>query len=296
MPEPTPFPLPVPSPRHTRPVLVAVAHGSRDPRAGEVLDHLVHRMRSLAPDTDVRLSYVDHTRPSISQALDSVAEQASSAVVLPLLLSAASHSKGDIPGSIAAARTRHRGLTVSYGRVLGPHPLLIDALQQRLTDSGVELDSALVLASAGSADPESNAEVAKVARLLWEVRPGGPVEVGFASATTPTVSHALSRLRRLGYEQIAVAAYFLAPGQFLDGVKAAAIGPAGVAAADTVTVTEPLADTDAVARLVLDRYAEALAGQARMNCDCCMYRAPWPGHEQRVGQHQVPHAHPAERR
>jgi sirohydrochlorin cobaltochelatase len=213
-----------------------------------------------------------------------------------LLLSAAAHSKGDIPGAIAAARVRHPGLRISYGRVLGPHALLVEALQQQLTASGVAPESAIVLAGAGSTDPDANGEVAKVARLLWEVRPGGPVEVGFASATTPTVSHALSRLRRLGYEQIAVAAYFLAPGQFLDGVKAAAIGPAGVAAADTVTVTEPLADTDAVARLVLDRYAEALAGQARMNCDCCMYRAPWPGHEQRVGQHQVPHAHPAERR
>ncbi|MBA3293428.1 MAG: sirohydrochlorin chelatase [Geodermatophilaceae bacterium] len=287
MPQLNSIQVPLPARRRTRPVLLATAHGSRDPRAGEVLDRLVHRIRSLAPDTDVRQSYVDHMSPSISQALSSLGEEAASAVVLPLLLSAAAHSKGDIPGAIAAARVRHPGLRISYGRVLGPHALLVEALQQQLTASGVAPESAIVLAGAGSTDPDANGEVAKVARLLWEVRRAGPVEVGFASATGPTVSEAVSRVRRLGYEPIAVAAYFLAPGRLLDSVATAAAG---------VKLTEPLGDTDAVARLVLERYAEALAGQARMNCDCCVYRTPWPGHEQRVGALQRPHQHPEQHR
>ena len=34
-----------------------------------------------------------------------------------------------------------------------------------------------------------------------------------------------------------------------------------------------------VAELVLDRYREALAGDAHMNCDLCVYRHALPGYE-----------------
>jgi cobalt/nickel transport system ATP-binding protein len=36
------------------------------------------------------------------------------------------------------------------------------------------------------------------------------------------------------------------------------------------------------AHVRLDRYREALAGDARMNCDLCAYRVPLPGREDRV--------------
>lgn len=284
MPQSAPLLLYNPSHR-AQPVLLAVAHGSRDPRARDVFDRLVLRIRRLAPDVDARLSFVDHANPPVSRALDGIAAEAPAAVVVPLLLSAASHSKGDIPGSITAARSRHPRLTVDYGRVLSPHPLLLEAMQQRLAAAGVPAGSAVVLAAAGSADPEANADVARVARLLWEVRRGAPVEAAFASATGPTVAAAVDRLRRLGHVQIAVASYFLAPGRLLDAVVADAPG---------LSMTEPLGDTEAVARLVLERYAEVVAGQARMNCDCCVYRTPWPRHEQRVGQPQRQHPHPGE--
>lgn len=277
--------LPTPS-RAAAPVLLAVAHGSRDPRAGDALGRLVRRVRLLSPNTDVRLSYVDHTNPSVGTALATLGEQGSPTVVVPLLLSAAAHSKSDIPGTIATARSRHPGLRISYGRALGPHPLLLEALQQRLTEAGVRVDDAVVLASTGSADPEANADVARLARLLWELRGGAPVEAAFATTTSPTVSDVASRLRRPGHNRVAVASYFLAPGRLLDAVAAGVPG---------VMVTEPLADTEPLARLVVERYAEALAGAATMNCDCCIYRTPWPGRENRVGQPQRPHQHPGGR-
>jgi len=284
VPHPVPVLLPAPS-RRGRPVLLAVAHGSRDPRAAAALDRLTERVRRLDAECDIRLSYVDHTTPSLGQALAEVAEQGQSAAVVPLLLSAAAHSKGDIPGSILAARATYPTLRIGYGRVLGPHPLLLEALQHQLAVAGAPDDAAVVLAGTGSADPAANAEVAGLARLLWEVRGGSPVDVAYASATSPTVPEAIARLDRLGHDRVAVASYFLAPGRLLDAVIAAAPG---------TTVTEPLADTEAVARLVHERYAEALAGTAAMNCDCCVYRTTWPGHEHRVGQPQRPHPHPAE--
>lgn len=276
----------------TAPALLAVAHGSSDPRASETLDRLVERVSRLLPGVDVRISYVDHVDPSVSRALRFVADSGRPAVVLPLLLSAASHSKGDIAGTVRMVRRERPTLRVSYGNVLGPHPLLLSAVAASLTAAGVSPDAAVVLAAAGSADPDANADVARTARLLFEWRQGGPVEVAFATHTRPSIPEALDRLRRLGYDaaagQIAVASYFLAPGKLPDLVAgmAADVGP--------VPVTAPLADSDLVAELVVERYRAAAQGMATINCDSCVHRVPWPGRESKVGAEQHPHTHPSD--
>jgi hypothetical protein len=36
--------------------------------------------------------------------------------------------------------------------------------------------------------------------------------------------------------------------------------------------------------LVWERAVEAVAGEVRMSCDVCSYRAPFPGRESRAGQ------------
>ena len=276
----------------TAPVLVAVAHGSRDQAAARAHRGLVDRIRVAHPEVEVRLAYLDHADPSVYRTLRGYARDGRDAVVVPLLLVAASHARGDVPAAIqaaagirAAAGNRAR---FGYARVLGPHPLLLRALRDRLATVGGPDSAALVLAAAGSADPDANAEVARTARLLWEWRGGtAPVEAAFASATTPTVPEAIERLRRLGHEPVAVASYFLAPGR-LPGLVSAAARTAGVA------VTEPFADTDEVAALVWERYVEAAEGPVPANCDTCVYRAPWPGQEHRVGAPQRIHPHPSD--
>jgi sirohydrochlorin cobaltochelatase len=50
-----------------------------------------------------------------------------------------------------------------------------------------------------------------------------------------------------------------------------------------VNVGSHLGADDRLAALVMERYREAGAGGALMNCDCCIYRAPLPGYERRVG-------------
>lgn len=267
------------------PLLLVVAHGSRVPASALVHTDLLGRIRTAAPELTVELAYVDHVAPSVSRALDAAAGAGRAVVVVPLLLSAASHSKGDVPAAIHEARGRHPGARIDYALVLGPHPLLVQALERRLSEAGVDPATAVVLAAAGAADPEANAEVARTARLLFEHRRGGPVVAAFSSATTPTVAEAVRQLQTLGYDEVAVSLFFLAPGRLPDIAVRAAAGP----------VAAPIGATDAVAQLVVLRYREALAGRAVMNCDCCIYRTPWPGREDAVGQPQQVHPHPADR-
>ena len=49
-----------------------------------------------------------------------------------------------------------------------------------------------------------------------------------------------------------------------------------------------------VADLLVERYAEAIGGDIRMNCDVCVHRVALPGFEEKVGAAATPHYHPDE--
>jgi sirohydrochlorin cobaltochelatase len=150
----------------------------------------------------------------------------------------------------------------------------------------------VVLVGRGSTDPDANAEVAKVARLLWEGRGYDEVGLAFISLTGPSVPAALERARRLGAARIVVAPYFLFPGVLPDRVAAQSRNFARRYPAADVRVAGLIGDCDDLAGLVLERYREALAGDIRMNCDTCAYRVALPGFADKVGRPQTPHHHP----
>jgi len=270
-------------------VLLAVGHGSKDPASQEGVRALLARCRALRPGLRTADGYVDNAPPSVRRAIAELAGSGvDDAVVLPLLLTPASHSKTDLAASVQAGRLSHPGLRLRYGRPLGPHPALVEVTDARLAEAGARPGDPVVLVAGGALDPDANAQVAATARLLWEGRGWASVDVAFASTTGPTVPEALDRLRRLGHDRAAVARYFLGPGRLPRLVERLARGVPGL----EVVVSAPLGVSDAMARLVLERYDEARRGDLRMNCDVCLYRVPMPGHEDAVGRPQEPHTHP----
>ena len=269
-------------------VLLGVAHGSKTPESQQVVEALLARVAELRPGLRTVPAYVDNASPSIARALrELVAQGVDDVVVLPLLLSPASHSKTDVAASVQAGRIAHPGLRLRYGRPLGPHPVLVDVLARRLSEVGVT-DGPVVLAAGGSLDPDANAQVAATARLLWEGRGFASVDIAFASTTGPSVVEAVTRLRDLGATRVALARYFLGPGYLPRLVETQARSVEGVA----VVASEPLGVSDGLAGLLAGRYDEVLGGDTRMNCDACVYRIAMPGREQAVGAPQVPHSHP----
>lgn len=236
--------------------LLAVAHGSADPRAAETVSAVFERVRSLRPGLDVRVSYLDHVAPSAATALEELAARgAGEAVVLPMLLTSAYHSKVDLPGVLVKARERSPWLRVHYAHTLGPHPLLLDAVERRLEEAGARPgpDTALVLASAGSSDPEANATVSAMASELAARGPWREVAVAYASATLPRPGEAVTALRERGASRVAVATYLLAPGFFADRVRDQSVR------AGARVVSAALGDAPELARVVLERYDAAVA-------------------------------------
>ncbi|MEV7392536.1 MULTISPECIES: sirohydrochlorin chelatase [unclassified Streptomyces] len=233
------------SPRPGPPALVLVAHGSRDPRALSTVRALMDRVRELRPGLPVHLGHIELNEPLLPDTLAALGD--AEAVLVPLLLSRGYHVKQDIPEMAAASPARTR-----VAAPLGPHPLLVDTLHARLLEAGWRHRpaSAVVLAAAGSRDPESRLDTHHTARLLAE-RLGVPVVPAYASAATPTVEEALTALRARGRHRIAIASYFTAPGRF--ATECASHAP--------WTAAAPLGAHDAMAALILHRYEQALGAE-----------------------------------
>ncbi|GAA1902658.1 sirohydrochlorin chelatase [Streptantibioticus ferralitis] len=235
------------------PVLLVIAHGSRDPRHAATVRALCARVRSLRPGVRVEAGFLDHCAPSVPQVIDRLAaEGVREVVALPLLLTRAFHAKSDIPAVLREASAPHGGLTIRQAGVLGPSPLLTTAMERRLCEAGVDLEdrgaTGIVLASAGSTDPEANAVIAEIARE-WRRTGWCAVRPAFASASLPRTSDAVRGLRAEGARRVAVVPYVIAPGFLPDRIAQ------GAAEADVLAPV--LGDAPEVARLVLLRYAAA---------------------------------------
>ena len=215
---------------------VVVAHGSSDPHAASALGELVplvaHRAKERGLSVpDLRIAYLGHAAPSVPQVMRAFGPDMR-VRVLPLLLTAAYHSKTDLPRVLA--RT---GVPVRYGNPLGPHPLLLRALE-----------------------PAANATIARLA-AGWQAAAGWfAVRPAYASAAGPTPAQAVTELRIAGARRVVVASYLLAPGLFADRIRDASLAAGADAVSPPLLPWPPATAGDAasvVADVLLVRYIEA---------------------------------------
>jgi sirohydrochlorin ferrochelatase len=237
----------------TAPALVALAHGSRDPRSAGTVTALVDEVRRMRPDLRIEPAFLDLCRPSFPVVVDRlVGAGYDEVVVVPLLLTEAYHAKVDVPEAVAAATARHERLRIRATGVLGLEPAFLEVLDRRLrsalSEARVRELDALVLAAAGSSDQLANQAVARLARL-WGARHRLPTVAAFASAAPPATGEAVRQFRAEGRRHIAVGSMFLAPGMLPDRAAELALE------AGAVAVSQPLGADPQVARTVLARYA-----------------------------------------
>jgi sirohydrochlorin cobaltochelatase len=286
------------------PALLIVGHGTRSQAGVAEYLALADRVRALvparAPGVAVGTGFIELSPPPISAAVaELVAGGHRHLVVVPLVLFDAGHAKTDVPASVNLARADHPGARFTYARALGVHPHLLAVVVERLEATvpvAQRADTAVLLVGRGSSDPDANAELHRVARLLWEGREWPLVEPAFVGLTGPRVPAGLARLRALGARRIAVMPYFLFTGILEERIGAQAQAFAADHPDTHVAVTRWLGPDDRVAGLVLDRYAEAVAGPVPRSCDMCLHRVALPGFDAQVGAPLRPHAHPDDAR
>ena len=125
-----------------RPPLLLAGHGTRDPAGVAAFAAFTTRLHArFAPQgIDVAGGFIELSAPPLRDAVTELTGRGHRRVVaVPLVLSAASHAKSDIPAALARERARHPGLDWSYGRPLGPHPVLLDLLAARIAEQAGQM-------------------------------------------------------------------------------------------------------------------------------------------------------------
>ena len=118
------------------PALVALAHGSRDPRSAATIKSLVAEVKAMRPDLRVETAFLELSKPSFTTVVNKLVRAGyDEIVVVPLLLTEAYHAKVDVPEVIAAAMARHEGLKIQASRILGMETAFLEVLDG-LVDAG----------------------------------------------------------------------------------------------------------------------------------------------------------------
>ncbi|MFC8596439.1 sirohydrochlorin chelatase [Streptomyces atroolivaceus] len=283
---PVRMPRPRQSGRHRRPepvvapegaaALVLAVPGTPSSASRSLAEEVISIARSELPGLNAQIGYVDGDDaeyPALASVLTHAAaervarfEQATaagrevaepsgpSAVVVPLLAG---------PDSALVRRIRQAvmdsGTQTELTDVLGPHPLLAEALHVRLSEAGLaRADRArlftvttaadgIVLATVGG---EEAVQAAGITGMLLAARLAVPV-MAAALDVEGSVASVAAQLQNSGSAQLALAPYLVGP-EIDAGLLDAAAKEAGCATA------EPLGAYPAIGKLVLSLYATTL--------------------------------------
>jgi sirohydrochlorin cobaltochelatase len=202
--------------------VLILAHGSRDQGARAEYQRIRSEVARRLPEVPVEfavLEFAGEGLASISEAVRRCAEAGSDRIVaLPYFLFAAGHVRDDLPGELAQAARDWPSLMIAYQPPIGVDRRVIEVLEARANEAdqdlagGASTSGAVLLVGAGTSDPDSNADLFRAARLLWERRQFPLVEVAFVSLTAPSVADGIERCLKLGAPSIAVVPYFLNSG------------------------------------------------------------------------------------
>ncbi|GGN90879.1 CbiX/SirB N-terminal domain-containing protein [Haloarcula pellucida] len=285
-------------------VLLA-GHGSRREKSNE-------QVRELAADLEGRLgipvdaAFLELAEPAIDEAIAGLASTVSQVTVVHLSLFAASHVKNDVPLAVQQAREAHPGLTINNGAHLGVHPAILDLLDDRAAAVEAELgvdreadDVAVVVCARGSSDPDANADVHKLARLLYEGREFSRVDASFVGVTEPLLDETLHDLAKTRPDAVVVLPYMLGDGVLTGRIKDGAEEFDAEYPYVDAAYGEPLGTDPRLLDVLGDRWQEARTGSVEMSCDTCKYKVELDGYEADQGgaramlralTHQAEHA------
>ncbi len=301
--------------------LILIGHGSRDAEGVQEFFQLTRILQARIP-AKLYPCFLEFSDPPIIDAMRQCVEEGHRRVVVqPLFLGPAGHQKNDIPTLLKWATVQWPEVEFRYAAPLGVQYALLQAVDDRCRRAlqGVALAAdnpsnalpmqwprtAIAFIGRGSSDPDSNSDVAKMARLLAEGWGYAWVEYGFYSIVQPGVAETLERCIRLGAERIIVAPFLLFTGRIHRGI---------LRQTETVAAAHPHVDMrfadllhghPNVVEAILQRYQEAVEGNAGMTCDLCKYRQRMPAYADDYGAPQssdhhhglrgAPHSHGMER-
>jgi sirohydrochlorin cobaltochelatase len=109
--------------------LVLLAHGARDPAWAAPFEAVVALLRERAPETRVRLAFLELMAPRLEDAAAELAALGCRRIdVVPAFLGMGGHVRRDVPAQLARLRDAHPGIAWTLHEALGETPHVISAL------------------------------------------------------------------------------------------------------------------------------------------------------------------------
>jgi sirohydrochlorin cobaltochelatase len=213
-----------------QPAILICSHGSRDKRAVAEFGLVEQALRQRFAGRAVASGYLEFARPSIAESLSALTQGGAREIwALPGMLFAAMHMKTDIPEELDAFSRTHPDVALRFGAELGLDWRMLEAAKDRIETALKAADEAmgkvprrdtlLVVVGRGTSDPDANGNIAKVARMLWDVMGFGWVEAGFSGLAQPTADVVMLReLQRDAFRRVLVFPYFLFTGILVDRI------------------------------------------------------------------------------
>ncbi|MEV7323213.1 hypothetical protein [Streptomyces sp. NPDC093970] len=259
------------------PALLLAVPGTPSAATRSLAEEVVSIARSELPGLDARIGYLDGDDaefPTLQSVLTRTSEERTAryeqavaagvegvkmpdgpvAVVVPLLAGPDSALLRQVRQAVMESR-----IAADLTDVLGPHPLLAEALHVRLSEAGLaRADRARLFTVATAADGiilasvggEEAVQAAGITGMLLAARLAVPV-MAAALDQEGSISSIAEQLRAAGSQQLALAPYLIGP-EIDEGLLAAAAEEAGCATA------EPLGPYPAIGKLALAKYTTAL--------------------------------------
>ncbi len=277
--------------------ILLVGHGSRVPTAIDQFLELTYALSAYLKQP-VGHCFLELADPDLATGLTGAAQQVGqggTVLVLPLFLGGASHQKNDVAYAVQWARQQFPEVAFRYGTHLGVHANLVELLDLRIRECLAAESEALppeqtavLVVARGSSDPDSNSDVAKLSRLLYEKRDYHTVEYAYQAVARPNVDAGVRRCHLLGAKQVVIVPFVLFTGR-VDADLRQVSEQAGESLGLRVLQAGYLGLHPLLVEVVAQRLQEAGDGTAAMTCDLCKYRFSMAGYEHQVGQPQDSH-------
>ena len=208
--------------------ILLCGHGSRKKEGVQALAQLAGKMQERYNDITIEHGFLELARPDYHEVIRKLYDQGIRRIyALPVFLFAGVHMNYEIPELMKQYQSEMEGLEISLASHIGIGDELIRLAEKRIVEAeyeryGKSLDHTndlLLTIGVGSSISESNADIAKLTRLIWEKTHFGFSEYAFISKLTfPSVADVLKIINHMPFERIVVFPALLFPGIFLDKV------------------------------------------------------------------------------
>lgn len=274
--------------------VLLIGHGSKDAEGEAAFRAFAQAVERISGEP-AQAAFLEFNEPPIPEAARRcIVAGARRITALPLFLGAATHQKNDVPTAINWLRGRYPDVAFDYGAPLGAHAGIAEAMAARAADAIAAAEAAgsapiapgetaLLLVGRGSRDPDSNGELYKAGRLIYEGGRFGLVEACFIAIAAPDMTAGVERCVRLGARRIVLAPYMLFTGVLTKRMERLGRELSAAYPGVQIVSAAPLGGEPRVLNVVIQRIAEARAGLAQANCDTCKYRVRMSGFEHEFG-------------